>query len=122
MGCGCAVSATCLLGMRNFTYLSLRCFYFHQEIQMNWSFIILNFRTRSQQRHSLYSLNKKQCTTSTFLLRNIKMFLLHLLLISVNLLGFFFSFFPKTLEVVKRTVIDQGSIKTTAVSEKKCIS
>lgn len=45
------------------------------------------------------------------------MFLLHLLLISVNLLGFF-SFLQKTLEVVKRTVIVQGSMKTTAVSDK----
>lgn len=36
--------------------------------------------------------NRKQCTVlsiSTFLLRNAKMSLLHLLLISVNLLGFF---------------------------------
>lgn len=45
------------------------------------------------------------------------MFLLDLLLISANLLGFFF-FLPKTLEVLKRTVIVQGSIKTTAVSDK----
>lgn len=55
------------------------------------------------------------------LLRNAKMFLLDLLLISANLLVVF-SFLPKTLGVVKRTVIVQGSIKTTAISDKKCIS
>lgn len=49
------------------------------------------------------------------------MFLLDLQLVSAkNLLVFLFLL--KTLGVVKRTVIFQGSIKTTVVSDKKCIS
>lgn len=58
---------------------------------------------------------------SMFILLNAKMFLLDLLFISANLLGFF-SFLPATLEVVQRIVMVQGSIKTTAINDKKCIS
>lgn len=50
------------------------------------------------------------------------MFLLDLLLISVLTFWVFSSYLQKTLEVVKRTVMVQGSIRTTAVSDKKCIS
>lgn len=50
------------------------------------------------------------------------MFLLDLLLINVLTFWVFSSLLQKTLEVVKRTVMVQGSIRTTAVSDKKCIS
>lgn len=56
-----------------------------------------------------------------FLLRNAKMFPLDLHLLSAKN-RLVLRFLLKMLGVVKRKIIVQGSIKTTAVSDKKCLS